>query len=237
MKANWCVPFRRRSPNRRFRIRAWPFIPPHLAGRLVNWGKHARRPFPWRQATDPFHLLLAEMLLRQTSAQQVADVFPTLVDRFPTPAQLAAADRGELYQMLQPLGLAAQRSEALPAMARALLADWGGQVPCRPDQLRQLPHVGPYTANAVASFGFGIPVPVVDANVIRVMDRFTGRKTKGPNPHRAPALWRRTYQSLPVEEAVAFNYALLDLGALLCRPRPDCRGCPLVRGCAHGLHS
>lgn len=237
MNKGWHLPLQRCRPSRRWRVNNWPFIPGHLARRLVQWGEHNRREFPWRGARDPFHLLMAEMLLRQTRAGHAARIYPDLVRAYGSPQVLAAAQPIALEELLRPAGLAAQRVEALQAMARHLLAHHAGQIPASPKALAATPHVGPYVAGAVACFGFGLPVPLVDTNIIRVMARFTGHGIRGKNPHRNQVLWRRCRRSLPETDVASFNYALLDLSATLCRPSsPGCSVCPLRPGCSFARH-
>lgn len=218
--------------NRRFRVERWPFLPPRLAFALIDWGVKHRRDFPWRRRREPFQHLVAEMLLRKTTARQVKAVFISLIDRYDTPQKLADADPKQLAHILRPLGLAHQRSEALIAMARYLVSHFDGQVPVDPEDLSRVPHVGPYAAAAVGNFVFGLPLPIVDTNVIRIFDRFTGQETGTKNPHRQPSIWRRSVRSLPTEKVADYNYALLDLGAEVCGKRPVCAKCPLVCGCA-----
>lgn len=217
---------------RRFRVRRWPFLPPSQVARLVEWGGRNRRSLPWRQVGSPFQLLVAEMLLRKTSARHVVRVWPDLVAAYPDAGALAKADLRHLERLLRPAGLARQRARDLVAAARQVVREWGGVVPASPALLEELPGVGPYTARAVAAFAFGSPFVVADTNVVRVLGRFSGRRLPRQG-YRAPAwAWRLAARSLGEAEAAAFNYALLDLGALVCRVRPDCEQCPLVRECA-----
>lgn len=174
------------------------------------------------------------MLLRQTTARQVAEVWPKLVRRYPGPAALANADPAAVEAIVQPLGLGRQRAAALQAAARHLLEHYGGAVPAQLGALEQVPHVGPYAANAVRSFAFGIPVPIVDTNVVRIFTRYFGRSTSTKNPHREDWIWRYAYKGLPSAQTTAFNYALIDLAHQVCRlHRPCCQACPLRSGCCY----
>lgn len=232
MKHRWHFLLFRRPSARRYRVDRWPFIPPGRARVLVAWGKENKRFFPWRTGQTPFALLVAEILLRKTTAQQVSKVFSDLIDKYGTPEKLAFAGTEELQKMLRPLGLAKQRSAALKAVACHLVSHHQGLVPPNPRELEKIPHIGPYAANAVGCFGVGLPLPVVDANVIRVLDRFTGVPTPGPNPHRMRSIWHRSIRSLPITSVQDYNYALLDLGALVCKSKPLCSKCCLTSGCA-----
>lgn len=216
---------------RRYRVARWPFLPPHAARALVKWQLLHGRKMPWRSCHDPFALLVVEMLLRQTNSSKVGPIWERLMAAYPDAPALAGAPAEELAALLRPLGLGNQRREALQAMAEALVRHHQGRVPAAPEALERLPHVGAYAARAVACFAFGLPVPLVDVNVIRVLDRFSGRQTPGKNPHRHARVWRRALRSLPEEQVGGFNYGLLDLGALVCRVRPRCQECPLRGQC------
>lgn len=216
------------SGHRRWRVKRWPFLPPHLADRLTAWGAEHFRPFPWRQTQNRFHLLVAEMLLRRTSAVHAMGVWEGLIGRYPSAKVLAEAPIPELEAILRPAGLAHRRAVALRQMALHLVRHWDGEIPSSPSDLMAIPHVGRYAAYAVASFGFGLPFAVADVNVVRVLGRFTGRRMPKEG-YRVPKwVWQVAERS---GGGPAFNYALLDLGALLCRRTPRCGQCPLRPGC------
>lgn len=224
-----------RPPGRpRWRVRCWPYLPPHHADRLTTWGSAHARSFPWRQSESPFHLLLAEMLLRRTRAENITRLWERLVAAYPTPEALATAPLRDLERLLRRAGMAHRRALALHQMAQYLVERWGGQVPSAPIDLMAIPHVGRYAAHAVASFGFGLPFVVADVNVMRVLGRFIG--SGEPVHYRIPGhVWRRTARSTPVGSVARFNYALLDLAALVCRAgRPNCEAWPLRGGCRTG---
>jgi len=191
------------------------------------------RDFPWRPyVTGSFGTLVAEMLLRQTKADQVAEVWPMLMDRFPNPKALANADSEELYKMVVGLGLGRQRAKALHEVSAVLVKNHRGRVPKSIEKLLALPHVGLYTAHATACFAFGQRVPVVDANVMRVLGRLFGEKL-GPDNRRSPRAWELATEILPaIGSAKEHNYGLLDFSALICTSgKPLCRECPFNGGC------
>lgn len=192
------------------------------------------RDFPWRQRrTTPFGILVAEMLLRQTRAAQVAEIWPSLLERYPGPRQVASADPEELYALLLPLGLGRQRVEALQDMSSTLIKRHRGRVPRKIEALSNLPHVGLYSAHATACFAFGRRVALVDANVIRVLSRLFGVTLKQDN-RRAPEAWRLAEAIMPKKgPPKEHHYGLLDFAALVCTPgKPLCRECPLNKECA-----
>ncbi len=144
----------------RYRVRRWPFFPPGAQAALLAWYGQNRRPFSWREAgVSPWGRLVAEMLLRKTAARHVEKVWPTLVDRCPTPAAMAAAEPAEVEGIVRPLGFGRMRSIALVEAARHIVQHHDGEVPAGEAELLAIPHVGPYTAYAVQAFAFGIPAP------------------------------------------------------------------------------
>lgn len=194
--------------------------------------KHGRD-FPWRdKGTTPFEILVAEMLLRQTQAIQVAAVWPSLRERYPGPRELAAADQSALVELLTPLGLGNQRAKALREMSTELIRKHRGRVPRKIEALLALPHVGLYAAHATACFAFGQRVPVVDTNVLRVLGRVFGEKY-GLDNRRAPKAWQVAQEIMPPKgSAREHNYGLLDFSALVCTPKkPLCRVCPINGKC------
>jgi A/G-specific adenine glycosylase len=178
---------------------------------LLGWYARVRRDLPWRRTTDPYAILVSEVMLQQT---QVARVVPRYVEwlaRWPTAAALAAASRAEVLAAWVGLGYN-RRALALHAAAIAVARDgW-------PADLRALPGVGPYTAAAVGSFAFGEQVAAVDTNARRVAERL-GRG--------APD------ELLPAGRAADWNQAAMELGATVCTARaPRCGACPVVAWCA-----
>lgn len=232
MPRRWSLIFRG-FKSRRFRVAAWPRFLPHHTAKLLRWAEAHHRSFPWREATSPFAKLLGEMLLRKTSAHHARPAYTALIDLYPTPEALLEAAPKELEEILRPLGMVSHRVRGLQEMARFLVKRFGGQVPACPKELMKIPHVGRYTANAVCSFAFGLPLAIVDTNVLRVLQRFTSWRARGARPYTQPETWHRMARSLPEGQVDRFNYALLDLGATVCRPAPHCEVCPLTGGCVY----
>lgn len=213
-------------------------LPMHqrISRRLRNWYCSRARDFPWRHERDPFRIFVAEMLLRKTRAEAVTPVYLKLVDRWSGPSQLAAADPSELAGLLRPLGLHNVRTNALIDAAAIMAERYAGLVPRDSVALQALPHAGRYVANATLCFAFGERRPVVDSNVARVFSRAFAA-TVPREIHKADEIWEFAYELLP-SGALAVkqhNWALLDLGALLCIPRaPRCAACPIRSDCLHG---
>ncbi|GBD44663.1 Adenine DNA glycosylase [bacterium HR40] len=205
--------------------------------RLLAWYEIHRRELPWRSpayASDPWAVLVSEFMLQQTTAATVAGRFERLLDRFPTAADLAAASFDDVLHAWQGLGYY-RRARHLHACARAICERHGGKVPDDAEALRRLPGIGPYTAAAVAAIAFGRPEVPLDANVMRVLARFFA--IDRPLARARRELRQAAAAFASPERAGDLAQGLMELGALICRPRrPDCRACPLARSCrAHRL--
>src|SRR4051794_19557004 len=189
---------------------------------LLSWYDRVRRPFPWRATRDPYALLVSEVMLQQTQAARVVAYYEAFLARFPHAAALAAAAPRDVLAAWSGLGYN-RRALSLQAAARRIAANgW-------PDDLTELPGVGPYTAAAVGSFAWDRQEPAVDTKVRRVFERFDA-VARGP-----AALAARVREVLPHGRAARFNQALMELGATVCRPRaPRCGECPVRTGCAGG---
>jgi DNA (cytosine-5)-methyltransferase 1 len=194
---------------------------------LVNWHRSHRREFPWRGVRNPWHVLMAEMCLRRTRAGTVDRIYRDLVAVAPTPHE-AVERRDEVLETLTPLGLR-WRSQNLIRVAEELIDRHDGDVPRTEAELRALTGVGDYVASAVRCFAFGEPIALVDANTTRIVSRVAGDDLGGRWNTRLE-LFRWAGRRGPDER---FNYALLDFGALLCKPgTPVCSRCPITRHCA-----
>lgn len=197
-----------------------------------KWFRKNGRTFPWRnKGTTPLGILIAELLLRQTRAEMVAEIWPSLVKAYPDAHALAVADPNKLLVQVSGLGLGQQRTEALIKLGKALVSRFNGTVPREIHQLESLPHIGLYSARAVACFAFGRQVPVVDGNVVRVFSRLKGLPVAS-DIRRADRIWRSALRMLPSRRAKQHNYGLLDFSAAICRSRnPLCSACPLAQQC------
>lgn len=199
---------------------------------LVRWGKHNRRNPPWRKTTDPFRILVAEVLLQKTGVNLARAAYTTITSKYPDLESLARADVSALKKMTAVIGLP-KRASKLKTMAQALIRDFHGIIPKDRIQLASLPGVGPYTASAVACFGFGQQVPLVDSNIVRVFGRFFDYRSTASRPRTDPSLWRFAAQIIPKRNAIVYHEALLDFSAAVCTDkRPKCESCPIRKRCA-----
>jgi A/G-specific adenine glycosylase len=202
---------------------------------FASWFRTSGRRFPWRSKdTTPFGMLIAEILLKQTRAEMVAEVWPSLIARYPNPQRLASADPAGLMAHIGGLGLGKQRTDALIQLGQALVTRFNSVVPRDITRLESLPHVGLYSARAVACFAFGIRVPVVDGNVVRVICRLKGLPPVPDIRRHADEVWKSASRMLPASRGAQHNYGLLDFAAAICRARtPLCNTCPLRKKCSY----
>lgn len=202
-----------------------------LRKKLLEWHKTAKRSFTWRNSPTPYKVLISEIMLQRTQAKQVEPVYREFLKTFPTPQKLAAAPLKRIKKAIQPLGLL-HRAHDIKRMAGELVERHKGEVPSDLKLLKRLQGVGDYVAGAVLCFGFGKDVPIVDANVIRVFDRFWGMKSSKPRPREDRRYWELAAALVPRKKGREFNMALLDFAALICTPRdPKCLICPLADRC------
>jgi A/G-specific adenine glycosylase len=193
---------------------------------VLDWFGRAGRDLPWRATRDPYRVLVAEVLAQQTQAARAAAAWPRFLERFPDVAAMAAATPAEVLRAWQGLGYN-RRALALRAAARAVVERGGW--PDTVEGLAALPGIGPYTARAIACFALGLEVAPVDTNVARVLARALAGEDPGA---LGPAARQRLADAaVPPGRAWEWSSALMDVGALHCRPRPRCRGCPLELRC------
>ena len=187
------------------------------------------RDLPWIEHADPWAVLVSEVMLQQTQASRVIDPWKGFLNAFSTPASCARAPLSEILRLWSGLGYH-RRAKALHDAAMMIRDEFGGAVPASVVDLRRLPGVGEYTANAVASFAFGRNVAVVDTNVGRVLARAVANRTLSVSDARSTA-----NELLPRNDAASFNQAMLDLGAQYCTATPRCQTCPVARVCRWNL--
>jgi len=199
---------------------------------LLEWHHKNRRVFPWRVKRDPYRVLVAEFFLQRTPANRVAAFLPSFLTEFPSPEKLANANPSYLWETFHRLGLKKRMSWLVQA-TKTICQKYGGKIPDTMGELMSLTGVGEYTASAVLCFGFGRDIPIVDANVVRVFTRIFGL----PETHRTGSVVVKelAQRLLPTSQAVAYNEALLDLAALICKKRPVCSECPVKGHCNYYL--
>ena len=193
---------------------------------VLHWAEHGRRSFPWRRVgRSPYELVLAEVLLQQTRAENVARIFPAIVQRCPDWPELARMPIVELEDLLRPLGLQKRRAAALQALAGVVVEEG---LPSKASALENLPGIGQYMARAIAAQLSMEVVGPIDTNVARVLERVFGPR-KLADIRYDPGLQRLALSLVPPSNPGGYLVALLDFAALVCRPRvPRCSECPMV---------
>jgi A/G-specific adenine glycosylase len=200
--------------------------------RLLEWYRRNGRDLPWRRTSDPYHILVSEVMLQQTQVDRVLPKYDEWLAKYPTLATLAAADESDVSETWRPLGYNV-RPRRLHAIARESVARYGGTLPSDEATLLSFKGIGAYTAGAVRSFAFGQRAAILDTNVARVLFRiFVGRGAPKAHAMRRH-LWSVSRTVLPMRHVFDFNQALMDFGATLCTARkPKCLLCPMRESCA-----
>lgn len=193
--------------------------------------------FPWRNAGDPYKVLIAEILLKKTTRKQVANQWFKFIKKYPDFNALKNAKTASLLKVLRPLGLEHVRAKQLKRLASVIVSEFSGKIPSDQDKLLSLPGVGRYSANAVLSFIFNYDISMIDANTARVLQRVFGLKSKKKRP-RADNAWWTFAESLPPKgKGKEFNYGILDFASEICTAKnPKCSICPMSKICSYYKH-
>lgn len=197
---------------------------------LLHWYESHRRELPWRGISDPYRIWVSEVILQQTRVAQGLEYYLRFVERFPDVEHLAAADEDEVLRLWQGLGYYS-RARNMRKAARQIVERGG--FPQTYKDVRALAGIGSYTAAAICSFAYGIPVAVVDGNVFRVLSRYWAISTP-IDTASGKREFEKLADSLMCKACPGdYNQALMDFGALQCVPQsPDCGSCPLAARCA-----
>lgn len=203
---------------------------------LFLWFNRNRREYPWRKTKNPFKVLIAEMMLQRTKANQVQAVFFNFFSKYKTPHDVALTSMRNLNRILYPLGLR-WRIKKFKAVSQSVVNNFGGKVPKSRDEISKLPGVGDYVAGIVLSIAFNKKEWIVDSNVVRVFKRYFGIPTsKEGRRDRHVIDIARIYVNCKNPRNA--NLALLDFAALVCTPRkPEHERCPLSKDCHYFLHT
>ena len=201
-------------------------------GRLLDWYAANARDLPWRRTTEAYPVWISEVMLQQTRVEAVRGYWTRFLAALPTVRDLSEAEDDRLMKLWEGLGYYS-RARNLKRAARQVVERFGGAFPADYAALLSLPGVGEYTAGAVASICFGVPVPAVDGNVLRVMARLADDDADVLDPAVRRAVRARLLACIPPERPGAFNQALMELGATVCTPAgaPRCADCPLHEDC------
>ncbi len=199
---------------------------------LLVWYREKARVLPWRSDPTPYHVWVSEIMLQQTRVAAVLDYYRRFLEAAPDVAALAALSQDQLMKLWQGLGYYS-RARNLQKAAEQIMNDHGGVFPNTYEEIRALAGVGDYTAGAVGSIAFGLPVPAVDGNVLRVTARITGDSGDIATPAMKKKVTQALAEVIPLEAPGDFNQAMMELGATVCLPNgaPLCERCPAAGFC------
>ena len=211
------------TPEERIRAAADP---------LTAWYRKNARALPWRESPTPYHVWISEIMLQQTRVAAVLGYYQRFLEALPDIPALAAAEEEQLMKLWEGLGYYSRARNLKKAAAEAV-ERYGGRLPDSYEELLTLPGIGSYTAGAIASIAYGIAVPAVDGNVLRVTARLLADPEDIGKPTVKKKMERLLGQTMPADRPGEFNQALMELGAMVCVPngRPHCQECPIKGIC------
>lgn len=201
---------------------------------LIRWFQKNERTFKWRKEFVPFKILVAEMMLQRTRAEQVEGVYAEFISRFENIESLAHSQIREISEFVNRIGLS-RRSKIFIEMARNIMNNHNGVIPSKREDLLDIPGIGDYIADAMIVYAFGGKKIAIDTNVVRLVSRFFGIALKGEGRRDRTLiefcqLLLRDSDSIDLKK---LNWALVDFPALVCKKKPLCYGCQLATKCAY----
>lgn len=203
-----------------------------LHAALLGWYVRHGRTLPWRGISNPYRILISEIMLQQTQVQRVLEKYPAFLRRFPTLKALAAARQRDVVVAWRGMGYN-NRAVRLRTLAQTVMQTHQGKFPRDINALMKLPGIGRYTANALLASAFNAQVPVVDVNVQRVLSRVFSKMNSTVDVTDEKTVWSLAEMLLPKDNAYEWNQALMDLGATTCTARkPRCGVCPISHLCS-----
>ena len=199
---------------------------------LMQWYQLNKRDLPWRNTKNPYHIWVSEIMLQQTRVEAVKPYYARFLDTLPTVKDLAKADEEVILKLWEGLGYYS-RVRNMQKAAIQIMEEYDGKFPSDHEKLLKLKGIGPYTAGAVGSIAFGLPVPAVDGNVLRVMSRITADPSDIMLQSTKKEWEERITNIMPSEYPGDLNQALMELGATVCLPNglPKCKVCPVRKEC------
>ena len=202
-----------------------------LTAALLDWYDRCARDLPWRGFHDAYRTWVSEAMLQQTRVETVLSYYDRFLARFPSLAALADAPEEDVLKAWEGLGYYS-RARNLWKGARQVMFEYDGVLPRDPEKMKKIQGIGPYTAGAIASIAYDVPIPAVDGNVIRVLSRIYGIRTDALEPETRKRIESLAASLVPQERPGDHNQAVMDLGATVCVPgTPDCARCPLSSFC------
>ncbi|HUR31818.1 MAG TPA: A/G-specific adenine glycosylase [Saprospiraceae bacterium] len=204
---------------------------------LLKWHRDNPRPLPWSNGSrNPYHIWLSEIIMQQTRIEQGTSYYLRFIKRYPTVFDLARASQDEVMQMWEGLGYYT-RARNLHKAAKFIAENLDGKFPESYEGLLSLPGIGPYSAAAISSFAFGHHHVVVDGNVKRLVSRYSGVTESIDEPQTHEKIRKIAFDFMNGAPPDVFNQAIMNFGALVCKPKPLCNECPLAVKCYAHQHN
>jgi len=201
---------------------------------ILKWYEKNKEFYPWRSENDPFKILLSEILLRKTDRKKVAILYPQISEYIGSPIKIVNTDLKKLEEFLKPLGLYKERARQLKQAAEFILNQFNGRIPENLNDLLKIPGVGRYTANAVLCFAHKKRVPLIDANLIRILKRYFNLTSNKSRERDDRLFWEFISDIIPPDHTKEFYYGILDFSNQICRAKnPKCSNCPLNSYCSY----
>ncbi|TCO10478.1 A/G-specific DNA-adenine glycosylase [Natronoflexus pectinivorans] len=198
---------------------------------LIKWYRINKRDLPWRKTSNPYHIWVSEIILQQTQISQGTNYYLNFLRKFPDIQSLANAPIDEVLKVWQGLGYYS-RARNFHEAAKTVVDQYDGIIPSSKSELQKLKGIGPYTAAAIASIAFGEKCIVVDGNVIRLLSRCFAMDVPVDTGKGRKIIEKLASNLLDEAKPGDFNEAMMDLGAMVCKPsNPECNSCPLNSGC------
>ncbi len=199
--------------------------------KIISWYEENKRDLPWRQTRDPYKIWISEIILQQTRVAQGLPYYQKFIEQFPDVFSLARAKEDKVLRLWQGLGYYS-RARNLHACSKELASSYGGRFPDTYKELMTLPGIGSYTAAAIASIAFRVPVAVVDGNVYRVLARIFGIDLDVASTEGKVYFFTKANELIDQHQPDLFNQAMMEFGALHCTPKnPMCNSCIFMNTC------
>jgi A/G-specific adenine glycosylase len=203
----------------------------NFAAEIIRWYEVHKRDLPWRHTSDPYIIWLSEIIMQQTRVEQGTPYFNRFAEKYPTVADFASAEEGEILKLWQGLGYYS-RGRNMHHTARVVMEEHAGYFPKDYNSLIKLKGIGEYTAAAISSFSSNEPKAVVDGNVFRLLARYFGIDIPINSPAGKKAFTNLANELIDQADPGTYNQAAMEFGSLVCKPKnPDCAACPLQPGC------
>jgi A/G-specific adenine glycosylase len=197
---------------------------------IISWYSANKRKLPWRDTKDPYKIWLSEIILQQTRVNQGMAYYKRFIETYPEITSLASAHEDEVLKLWQGLGYYS-RARNMHATAKEIMKTYNGVFPSKNSEIRSLKGIGEYTAAAISSFAFNEAWPVVDGNVFRVLSRYLGIYTDISSSVAKKEFTQIAGELMHGNDPAIFNQAIMEFGALMCKPVPNCSECPLAKTC------